>query len=92
MLSLHCPACGEVNNAVSQPLGKLGDDSLPVNGDFSVCFTCGEVATFAVGAFGIATRTPTMEELKDFAANPRYTEYVRLLHAFHAQRRGESTC
>lgn len=91
MPPMHCPVCGNANDAISQPLGtKLGIESAPVDGDYSVCFYCGELAVFSVTAFGVAMRSPTMAELKTFAANPNFTQYVRALHAFHAQRQGET--
>lgn len=59
---------------------------VPQDGDFSICLRCGEVAIYAVGAFGVALREATLEELAEFAANPENTDAVQKLHQFHAGR------
>lgn len=84
-----CPACGYKQDAVSRPLGQPMH-APPKDGDYCVCFQCGEVLIFSVSAFGVAVREATTEEIRAFAENPRNTRYVQALHAFHAKRHGGS--
>lgn len=77
-----CPACGHAADAY----GDTGSDDSerPTDGDYSICFRCGEVAMFSVGAFGIGVRAITTEELAAFSRTP-HAARVRELHRFWAE-------
>jgi len=75
--TLPCPACGRPNNSAKRAQGK---PQSPGDGDWSICFGCGEVSVYAVGSFGVALREATGQELREFADNPDNTRLVRDLH------------
>lgn len=82
---VSCRACGYRFDSVSQS----GDVCrVPSDGDFSVCFRCGEVSVFVVGPLGIGVREPTLAELAEFSADREATRTVQSIHEFWA-RRGE---
>lgn len=79
-----CPACGQVMDAAQSV--SLWHWKPPVDSDWSVCFECGEVSIYVVGDFGVALRTPTLEELVVF--NEEHPGIVQQLHLFNSQQRG----
>jgi len=61
-----CPWCGQNNEAISPP----GDDkSPPGDGDFNMCFSCGEWSIFDSKQPG-GTRKPVFEEYMHIATDP----------------------
>lgn len=82
--ALSCLACGGKQDAAGTPDGSPA--SQPTDGDWAVCFRCGEVAVYAVGPFGVALREATTEELAEFSADPANGKLVRDLHQFWASR------
>lgn len=65
-LASACPFCGTANEAVSNPFGDAGPD----DGDFSLCFTCGEWAIFDSTATG-GQRKPTVAEYQEIVNQPQ---------------------
>jgi rubredoxin len=78
---LSCPACGYQFDAASS---QADEARAPADGDFSVCFACGEVMVFAASAFGLAVREASTEELAEFSRSPENVETVRSIHRFRA--------
>jgi hypothetical protein len=82
---LHCPACGTPCDAA----GVTGDIApTPTDGDYSICFRCGEVNIYVIGPFGVSIREATTAELAEFARHPDNTRTVRALHEFWATHPG----
>jgi hypothetical protein len=76
-----CPACGEDHPVAKRVRDPNGQDK-PSNGDFSLCFDCGEVSIFDDRKPG-GVRRPTRKEAKELACN---RELQAALVAWHAQR------
>jgi hypothetical protein len=85
---LHCPACGCGQNAAARPDRSPGPG--PSDGDYSICFRCGEVSVYTVSPLGVALREATSAELVEFAANPDNTRAVRDIHAYWARTAGDT--
>ncbi len=83
---LHCRACGHGIDAATAGVRHDGPRNIPITGDYSVCFRCGEVSVYVIGPLGVALREPTGAELTEFAAHPANTESVREIHQFWANR------
>jgi hypothetical protein len=75
-----CPACGHKSDALTDPDQR----NTPNDGDYAVCFYCGEVAVIVNGPFGMAVREPTIAELEQFRAQG-HAEMVRAVHRFHGR-------
>lgn len=85
--ALHCGACGYQIDAAST---LDSSDRTPSDGDWAVCFRCGEVQVYVVGPLGVALRTATTEELAKFSRQPENAKMVRDLHRFWTtQREGQ---
>jgi hypothetical protein len=54
--AFHCPVCGYKHDAVSSATGQM---RVPTDGDFSICFRCGEITRFVVTSFGVSVRKLT---------------------------------
>jgi hypothetical protein len=54
----RCPFCGRANDAAT---AAVAPDTMPKDGDFSLCIGCGEWGTFESGAPG-GVRKPTTAE------------------------------
>src|SRR5881394_3570008 len=80
---LHCPSCGSRINATTLP-GHGPMPRPPDDGDYAVCFCCGDVGVYMVGPLGVTIREATTVEVAEFAANPANTELVRTLHQYWA--------
>jgi hypothetical protein len=78
---LHCLACGGKQDAAG---AATGPPRIPADGDYSICFRCGEVNIYVVGPFGVALRAATTAELAEFARNPDNTDTVRRVHNYWA--------
>lgn len=61
-----CPFCGQNNEAVTPPEGGRG----PQDGDFSMCFTCGEWAIFDSRMSG-GMRKPLFPDYMKIATSPK---------------------
>lgn len=79
--ALNCRVCGSVLDAAS----RVQDAVEPYDGAASICFNCGEVSIFVIGAFGVALREPTTQELAELASDPEYREMRALLSQYRAQ-------
>ena len=84
--ALSCVACGYRFDAASLP--EHGPAQAPKDGDYSLCFRCGEVQVYVVGALGIAVREATVAELEEFASVPEQVAAVRKIHQFWAEHGG----
>lgn len=80
---LVCRVCGYTQTALGVTTRPTGTDECPSDGDFSVCFGCGEVSVIATGPLGVALREPTGEDLAEFAC-AGHGDTVRRLHRFNA--------
>lgn len=84
--ALPCPACGYQSDALGDPTAPAGTTlNEPADGDYTICFNCGQVFVFSVTAFGTALREPTLAELAEFSRSKHNTRIVRRLHQFHAE-------
>lgn len=78
-----CRACGYTGDALSGTGPEAPPE--PSEGDFSVCFRCGEVEVIIIHPLlGVQTRPPTTDELAEFAQDPANVAAVRDLHRFNA--------
>lgn len=77
-----CPYCGASLDAAGSPDGTPMRP--PEEGDYLLCFTCGEPAVWSVGPFGVALRKPTAEELAEFAVE--HGHHVERLRRFHSSQ------
>lgn len=72
-----CPHCGEELDAATRMFAKaVGDlivDTVPSDGDVSICFTCGHIMVFEGGA----PRNPTTTEMYAIAGDPRIIKLQR---------------
>lgn len=78
---LHCPVCSYGFNAAGSPDGSP-IERLPDNNDLTVCFNCGELLVYVVGALGVAVRVATADELALFQSNPKNLRWLKMLHRF----------
>lgn len=78
-----CRVCAHPNDAVRE---GYGGDAVPRTGDVSVCWRCGEVSVFEIGAFGMVLREPTLDELADFGRD--HGDHARRLRDVRANRPG----
>jgi hypothetical protein len=78
--SLSCSACGYRFDGTGSLVS--GDQRAPDDGDFTICFRCGEVMVYVIGALGVSVREPSTTELAEFARIPGATAEVRRLHEF----------
>jgi hypothetical protein len=80
---LNCRACGNGIDAAGVT-GPVAPD--PTDGDYSICFRCGEVSIYTIGPLGVALREPTGAELAEFSSNPDNTRLVRTIHRYWASK------
>jgi hypothetical protein len=84
---VNCRACGYPMDALGERAPNLPDTRAPEDGDYAICFRCGEVSVVVMHPLlGVTLREPTGAELAEFARNPDYTAAVRRLHRFHGGR------
>lgn len=77
-----CPTCGHPNDAAAN---VDGSPDRPDDGDVSICWTCGALAIFCRGPFGLSTRAPTPAERDELITRPD----VRKGLAIRARMRGD---
>lgn len=63
---LTCPACGSPNDGQTNP---KEEESVPSDGDLSICLYCGHPAVFVADGDGLAYRELTDEEREEFERN-----------------------
>jgi len=77
-----CPYCGATVDAAGSPDGTPMEP--PQEGDYLICFTCGEPAVWSVGPLGEALREATPEELAEFAVD--HGHHAERLREYHRRR------
>jgi hypothetical protein len=84
-----CAACGYAADALGHTTNSPADHSGPSAGDYSICFSCGEVSVIELHPLlGAQLRKATVAELAEFSRDPANIEAVRRLHRFNHDRRG----
>lgn len=78
-----CPVCAYRPDAISLAEGGATCPT-PSDGDYSLCFNCGEVSVYTAGPLGLAVRAATTDELARF--NREHGHVARGLARFNAQR------
>jgi hypothetical protein len=81
--ALSCQCCGGKLDAAAVAAG--GPAPEPSDGDWSICFRCGEVAVYVVGPLGVGLREATTAELARFARSPDAAR-VQEIHQYWASQ------
>jgi hypothetical protein len=82
-MTTTCPHCGYQHEATS----GVDAETLPGNGDITICFRCGVLSIFAVSKRG-KLRKPTKGEQRSLDKDPRIS---KLIEAWRATRYDQLT-
>lgn len=83
---MRCPGCDYTPDALGHHEATPADPRAPEDGDWSICFRCGDVGVIELHPLlGARLREATTGELAEFAADPVNADAVRRLHRFHAR-------